>query len=123
MDFLKFILVISVFIFSCKNTISNRYPKVVHNKCTDKWAIKTGFGKSNSIFTKDGDLYFGTVGFFLPPDTIIDAYIGDELTFNDSLTALNTYNDFLLKNKRQLFIKDSTRKSKDSIFNCQHNYE
>lgn len=150
---MKRYILLALLVVGCKGQskkiVSNtekKYPRVVHNKCIDKWAIL-----SNHRIIQDGyydaqerDCYVGLgieyssldgstphVSYYNGlGDTIIDASLGHEITFNDSLLAarfMDSVNNIRQKEVRRQFISDSTFKSNDSIkkalYKCQHTYE
>lgn len=100
---------------------SHKYPKVAHNACTGKWAIKTGETRWGSGAI---DQFFVGVlrGNANITDTIVDVSLGEEITWDDSLSAANWYNGWY----RRMVIADSLekiyQKRRDSIKKCQSEY-
>jgi len=136
-------------IVGCKHdppikTDTEGYPRIVHNKCTDLWAIQTKVMEQSSFLPKKV-CYLGSkhgTGAYLfislhqlinekASDTLFnDADIGDEYTYPDSLSAVKAWNRYVFVNdstyRDEKRVQDSLAKiskRNDSIFNCKHSYQ
>lgn len=139
---MKYTLLLLVVIVSCNN--KEHYPKFVHNSCTGKWAVRTGFGIAESYIpyfsyyndVKEQDLYLGTyyysgwMGEGGHIDTITRLALGQEFQFDDSSSAVKAWNRYVQKNKDAVIAAykkaqaDSISKhNSDSIFKCKHTYQ
>ena len=126
------------------NSRHETYPRIVHNACTGLWAIQTGNMIEGSNYPRKIDLYYGTnwnIGIRIwsrPGDTNFseqfekreDARLGAEYTYPDSAAAAKAWAEHQAGKEEAARKADSTkrandsiRKSTDSIFKCQHNYQ
>lgn len=140
---MKYLLIISLFLFSCKYfnkqaVHKTKYPQIVHNKCTNKWAILVDtsvignlyIGKVNSYQSAFRSIYFVDTTIISIGDTIINATLGDEIQFDDSTSAVAVWDAHVEREKvrqERRRIEDSMYKMKkradDSLWKCQHEYE
>lgn len=106
------------------------YPKVVHNVCIDKWAVRLGTERNMWNEKKIDTIYFGKTSFLLLErssnnDTGV-AYLGNEFQYPDSISALVSYRQWeTAMNILEKHVADSVkniRRIKDSIQKCNHTY-
>jgi len=133
-------LSIIMILYSCKDEIRIHYKapemikefKYVHNSCTGKWALQTGYTQYYQNTKKDTTWkemhYFGTryYMYFNHEDTSDMALIGFEFQFNDTISAKYAYthwSDTPDSITIRQHIKDSTDRVEDSLFKCQHTYK
>lgn len=145
--YLIIILFILWMICGCKSEPHKiKYPQIVHNSCTNKWAILVDSGKINNgmfvISYGSYNLYVGLSNRYVTLigenrsidtlfiDTITNALLGNELQFNDSISAVKVWNIHLSRQKIRDSIKrynDSLvqiqKRIEDSLWKCQHAYE
>lgn len=133
---LTIILLIALSVGCKQKTEPIKYPKYVHNSCTGKWAILTGFGLANHFHgirylpgvnqgepPKEENLYLAvfphqpsifiaiddTLGRREPQnDTVFNAPIGQEQMFDDSVSAAALYNGWI-KNKQAADMAERAR--------------
>lgn len=119
------------------------WPKAVHNKCLDKWAIRTGVfnmgkqkhythGDTETISMVYDTLYFGIIRkcdecigegpYISLRDTILRAYLGDEFIFTDSLSAMKSYNEWMNRTNERIRASIMAALARDSIEKCLHTY-
>lgn len=139
---MKYLIIVAAFLFGCKESkrpVSTiQYPRFVHNKCTDKWAIITGFGQgtdgiSHYLEVPNENLFVGTIPelpYHLDKfDTILNVKIGFELKFDDSLSAIKFYSGLMdretdkeIKRRIQKWVQDSEMNRVIDSINCQKDY-
>jgi len=125
-------------------TDTTGYPRIVHNKCTDLWAIQTKVMEKWN-YLPERICYFGSQhgrGYVYSiafdrlikekaSDTLFDdAELGHEYTYPDSLSAVKAWNRYIFVNdstyRDEKRVQDSLviiSKRNDSIFNCKHSYQ
>lgn len=116
---MKYLLFL-VFFSSCVHKVKQEYPRVVHNKCKNTWAVQT----SKNLYLSD-HIQLGSIN---SSNYIIIPFINENgLGYEANFSTKDSAENFCKKWIRDNYTKDSTEKRNqfidDSIFKCQHSYE
>lgn len=110
-----------------------KYPRVVHNKCIGKYAIQisvdTYFGRwpwmrasyTNTLIEQMDSTFYGRkLKYFYEYGWVS---LGQEVQFDDSLSAVNTYKEYIDEEKWINYVDERDQKRRDSVYKCQHTYQ
>lgn len=116
MKYLLFLVLLS----SCIHEVKQEYPRVVHNKCKNTWAVQT----SKSSYLSD-HIEFGRINSSY--HWIVPFVSEERLGYEANFSIKDSAENFCKKWVRDNYVADSTEKRNkfiaDSIFKCEHTYE